>query len=132
MSRLNKSETATAGFTLIEVLVALALVAISLSSMVGLMASTGRAVRSTEDFLTVLSTAANVMAAVPDRGQLPGLPGSGGARWRVDVTPYRDPDMKAQDNSVWEPELVVVTVEASGARQFSTIRLRRKDKGKAS
>ena len=57
---------ATAGFTIIEVLVALAVVAISLSSIGMLMATTVRGTaRSIERQLTELETTRGILAALP-------------------------------------------------------------------
>ena len=87
MSRSTTPERTTAGFTLIEVLVALSIVAISLSPIVGLIAATVRGTRSIERHLAQLEIARTVTTALPNRDQLVvgSLSGEIAAqRWRVD------------------------------------------------
>ena len=60
MSRSTQAKRATAGFTLIEVLVALAIVAVSLSAIGQLVATTARGARSMEEHLTRLETAREI------------------------------------------------------------------------
>jgi general secretion pathway protein I len=120
----------TAGFTLIEVLVALSIVAVGLAAIGGLISSSVRGARSIEDHLTRLETARAIMTALPDRDQL--VPGylSGEIadhRWRIDVLPFTARD--AGPRTQWLPQAVVVTVQApSGAAiKIDTIRLQRRD-----
>src|SRR5215475_15838771 len=80
----------SAGFALIEALVALAIVAIALSSIGNLIASSAHGARSIEARLTRLETARAVMSALPSRDQL--VPGTSSGEiadhvWRVDVVP---------------------------------------------
>ena len=125
----SEAEPATAGFTLVEMLVALVLVATALSSMTALVASTARTNRAIDGFLPMLSTARAVMSALPDRNQLaPGdLTGAiGEHRWRLHVTPFAANEIATRARSLWVPELVMVTVQTkNGAKQFSTVRLQR-------
>jgi len=121
---------ATAGFTLIEALVALSIVALVLSSIAGLIASTARSARSIEDQLVLLETASTVINAIPDRNQLALGEMSGatnGHRWRLDVMPFVANDFGPQARAQWVPQLVVVTIQsAHRTKQFSTVRLRRR------
>lgn len=133
MCRSIKSKQATAGFTLIEVLVALLLVATALSSLLILMAGTVQITRSMGGALTLLSTARSIFAAFPDRDQLASGKLSGvmaGHPWRIDVSPFAEPDIVSQPSARWVPELLAVTVATPyGSKQLSTIRLRPKGDG---
>jgi general secretion pathway protein I len=118
----------TAGFTIIEVLVALAIVAISLSSIGLLIATTVRGTRAIERQVAELETLRSILAALPDRDQLAVGSLSGQRadhRWRIDVLPFAELD--AQRATAWLPQSVVVTVlsPGGGAMQVETVRLRR-------
>lgn len=124
----------TAGFTLIEVLVALAVVAISLSSIGMLIATTARGTRSIERRLTLLETTRAIVAALPDRDQLALGNFSGGLadhRWRIDVLPFNATNVDPQQAPKWVPLSVVVTVRSpDGAMlQINTLRLHRRSAG---
>lgn len=134
MSRSVRPDPATAGFTLFEVLIALAVVAISLSSIGLLIASTMRGTRSIERQLTQLETTRAIVAALPDRDQLVVGHLSGalaGYRWRVDVSPFTAPDMDLQQAARWLPQSVVVSSRApDGAMMLiHTLRLHRRSGG---
>ncbi len=136
MFRSTLPDDATAGFTLIEALVALSIVAIVMASIGSLIGSSARGVRAIDGRLTRLETARAVMTALPDRGQL--APGTLSGMiadhpWRVDVLPFAtqtaeqrsptDPRSAAR----WAPQAVIVTVQSpsGAATQISTIRLQR-------
>jgi general secretion pathway protein I len=126
----NGSRRAIAGFTLIEVLVALSVVAISLAAIGSLIAVTTRGARAVGLHLTLIETARMIITGLPERDQL--VPGnfsgeSAGHRWRVDVLPfYADFVDPAQTN--WLPQTVAVRVQSPGGKvlQVNTVRLRRK------
>jgi general secretion pathway protein J len=108
----------SAGFTLIEALVALAIVAIALSSIGTLIASSAHGARSIEGRLTRLETARAVMSALPARDQL--VPGTLSGEianhpWRVDVLPFVGGGIDPELPSPWAPQSVVVTVQPTGA-----------------
>ena len=131
MFRSTAAEDASAGFTLIEALVALSIITIALASIGSLIASTARGVRSINEHLTRLETARAVMTALPDRDQLAvgALSGTiADHAWRVDVSPFaqRSPGQKSPKQ--WVPQNVVVTVKSpnGAAMQISTIRLQRR------
>jgi len=132
--RATKARSDTAGFTLIEVVVALAILAISLSSIGALIATTARGARAIEGNLTRLQTARAVMAALPDRDQL--LPGEMAGeiadhRWRVNVSPFLFADVDPRQPTPWVAQTVVVTVRspAGAPIEISTVRLRRRAGG---
>ena len=134
MSRSVAPKSTTAGFTLIEVLIALAIVAVSLSSIGALIATTIRGTRSIEGHLTRLETARAIATALPDRDQL--VPGNFSGeiadhRWRVDVSPFEAADFGQRPAAPWVPQIVVVTVlSPTGApMQISTVRLHRRAGG---
>ena len=121
----------TAGFTLIEVLIALALVAISLSSIGQLIATTVRGTRMIEDHLTRLEIARGIGTALPDRDQL--MPGNisgeiAAHRWRVDISPFVTTTIGRRPPTSWITQIVVVTVQspAGAPMQISTVRLQRR------
>ena len=117
------------GFTLIEALVALSIVAVVLTSIGALMASSARGGRSMGAHLTRLETARAVMTALPARDQL--IPASGQIAshlWRVDIVPFAAQDLAPPQQVQWVPRAVVVTVKApSGASmEINTVRLQRR------
>ena len=120
----------SAGFTLIEALVALAIVAMALSSIGTLIASSVHGARSLEARLTRLETARAVMSALPSRDQL--VPGTSSGEianhaWRVDVLPFAAQNARPQSGAQWVPQTVVVTVQAptGAAMKVDTVRLQR-------
>ena len=122
----------TAGFTLIEALVALSIVAVALTSIGTLIASSARGVRSIDSRLTRLGTARAIMTALPSRDQLaPGILSGAIADhpWRVEVLPFAAQDVSPQPRTQWVPQTVVVTIQAQGgtAMTINTVRLQRRD-----
>ena len=120
-----------AGFTLVEVLVALAIVAVSLTAIGSLMATTVRGTRSIDEHLTLVETARAIEAGLPDRADLKfgSLAGErGGYRWRVDVFPFHARFVDAQSTSPWIPEAVAITVQSPDGPilRLDTVRLRRR------
>jgi general secretion pathway protein I len=124
------TSASTAGFTIIEALVALALVAVILAAIAPLMATTHRGVRAVEQHIALVSAARTVENGLPDRDQL--VPGSlsgelAGNRWRVDILPFAASAIDGGSPSRWTPQTVVITVRSpSGATlRLNTVRLRR-------
>jgi general secretion pathway protein I len=86
----RKSRSDIAGFTLIEALVALAIVAVVLSSIAGVIATTVRGTRSIDQRLALAGAAETLLAELPARDLLKPGRQSGvlaGHRWRIDVAP---------------------------------------------
>jgi general secretion pathway protein I len=81
---------ASDGFTLIEVLIAIALLAVVLGAVGELAGTTMKGIRSVDQRLPLLETAQSLLASLPDRAALkPGSQsgGTGGLQWRIDVVP---------------------------------------------
>jgi general secretion pathway protein I len=136
LSRATRSRfrRSTSGFTLIEVLVALAIIAVCLVSIGSVIGTTVRGTRALERHVALIETARAIETGLPDRSQLhPGtLTGDySGYRWRVDVSPFADGALVSSPSSHFVPQAVVITVTSpSGASvRIDTVRLRRKDRG---
>lgn len=129
MSRSIQLDQGTAGFTLIEALVALAIVAISLSSIGMLIATTVRGTRTIDHQLNAVETTRGILAALPDRDQLAFGTMSGERadhHWRIDVSPFDAASAVPSQATKWVPLSVVVTVRSpgGGTLRIETIRLR--------
>ena len=90
--RIARSDTrpprGTAGFTLIEVLVAIAVLAVVLGAIGAVVGNTVRTIHSVDRRLPLLETAQSLIAALPARDALqPGTQSgtSGDFRWRIDA-----------------------------------------------
>ena len=110
-------------------LVALSVVAVSLSAIGSLIAVTMRGARSVGGHLALVETARSIITGLPDRGELG--PGSfsgeaAGHRWRVDVLPFYADFVDPQETD-WMPQTVVVRVQSPSGPilQINTVRLRR-------
>ena len=128
----GSSDRGTRGFTLIEVLVALTVVAVALTSIGSLIATTVRGTRSLDTKLAMIETARAVVTALPDRNLL--KPGSfsgemQGHRWRVDVLPFNFRNVDPRLPTPWVPLTVVVNVQSPNGPgiQISTVRLRKRE-----
>ena len=134
MSRSIPLRRAIHGFTLIEALVALAIVASGLTAIGMLIATTARGVRSIDRKLILVETTRAIVAALPDRDQLVIGSFSGqhaGQDWRIDVSPLIAPDAEPARGAKWLPQAVVVTVRSpQGAMlQIHTVRLHQRPAG---
>ena len=118
-----------AGFTIIEVLIALAVVAVSIVAIGSVMSTNVRGVRLLEQHVTLMQTARTVMTAgIPPRAELgPGaLSGQiDDYRWTIDVGPMGEGwDVPGAD-AAWIPAIVRIRVRSpSGAvSDLRTVRL---------
>ena len=117
-----------AGFTLIEALVALAIVAGVLSSIGAVIATTVKGIRSIDQRLALTGTAETLLAALPARNLLKPGRQSGelaGHRWRIDVAPMNLAVQEDPANVRFVPLAVNVRMQAPGgpAIQVTTVRL---------
>ena len=131
MWRSPAARSNTAGFTLIEALVALSIVTIALTSIGALVATSVRGTRSLEARLVRLQGARTLLTGLPGRDQL--APGrfsgqKGGRPWRLEVSPWKAD--AAAKGARWQPQQITVTVASptGGTLAISTIRLKRRDR----
>jgi general secretion pathway protein I len=90
----RRSCSDTAGFTLIEALVALAIIAVMLGTIGSVIATTVKGTRAIDQRLALAGTAETLLADLPARSLLKPGRRSGelaGSRWRVDVAPMKMP-----------------------------------------
>jgi general secretion pathway protein I len=107
------------GFTLIEALVALALVAVMLSAIGSLVASVSNGTRTLEQHVALVETARLIATSVPRRDEL-SLGDLRGEvldhRWRAEVSPFFGGGSAPVPDSPWIPQDVLVRVQSpSGA-----------------
>lgn len=117
-----------AGFTIVEVLVALVVMATSLAAIGSVAAANARASRTLDQRAGLLQTARAVEAGIPRRSDLAlgETEGEiGGHRWRMEVRPLAVDDVPA--DAQWVPRSIVIRVRApSGASvTLETVRLAR-------
>ncbi len=122
---------ASAGFTLIEALVALAVAAISLTAIGLLMAGNIRGSGRIEQHLGLVETLRAVETGLSDRTSLSTGNLSGemhGQAWSVDIAPFPGDFVNPRAAQSWTPQTIVIKVQSpSGAvLQLETIRLGRR------
>jgi general secretion pathway protein I len=120
-----------AGFTIIEVLIALAIIAVSILAIGSVMSTNVRGVRLLEQHVTLMQTARSVMTAdIPPRPEL-GLGSLSGQvndhQWKIDVGPLGEDWAVPGADAAWIPVLVRIQVRSpSGAvSDLKTVRLMR-------
>jgi general secretion pathway protein I len=118
----------TAGFTLIEALVALAIIAAVLSSIGAVIATTVKGTRSIDQRLALAGAAETLLAALPARNLLTPGRQSGelaGHRWRIDVAPMNVAVQEGAQGARFVPLAVNMRMQAPGgpAIQVTTVRL---------
>jgi general secretion pathway protein I len=123
------TERRDAGFTIIEVLIALAIVAVSVVAIGSVMATNLRGVRSLEQHVALMQAARTVMTTgIPPRAELgPGAVSgqTDNYRWTIDVGPLGSDWTVPGADVAWVPELVRVRVRSpTGAvSDIRTVRL---------
>lgn len=131
LARTREWQRKRAGFTIIEVLVALAIVTMSLGAIGSVIATTVRTSRALEQRVALLQTARAIETGLPRRSQLALGRFDGevaGHRWRIETSPFVVG--KLGGDSPWLPQHVVIRVQSpSGAvLELNTVRLQRRAK----
>jgi general secretion pathway protein I len=122
-------DAGNAGFTIIEVLIALAVVAVSIVAIGSVMSTNVRGVRSLEQHVTLMQTVRSIMAAdLPPRKDIGIGTWSGRTndhQWRIDVGPMEEGWDVPGAKAAWIPALVRIQVRSpSGAvTDVKTVRL---------
>jgi general secretion pathway protein I len=125
----SRSPAPTAGFTLIEVLVAIAVVAVTIAAIGSVTMTATRGVQTLEQHVALMETIRTVASTLPSRDRpVPG-PLTGeiyGHRWRLDALPYTGGGIAPIPGSPWFPETLKIRVQSpSGAIVgVETMRLR--------
>jgi general secretion pathway protein I len=123
-------ERPDAGFTILEVLIALSIVAVAIVAIGSVMSTNTRGVRKLEGHVALVETAQAVMAtAIPPRQKL--APGTLSGelrdyRWQVDIAPVGgDWEPPADAKTGWMPELVRIHVRSpdGAGLTLATVRL---------
>jgi general secretion pathway protein I len=123
-------ERPDAGFTILEVLITLAIVAVSIVAIGSVMSTNSRGVTALENHIALVETAQTVLATeIPPRSEL--APGTKAGRlrnyrWQIDVSPVGGDWDPSNDSKVgWTPELVKIHVRSPTGAQLdlSTVRL---------
>ena len=129
---LPPTDRGDAGFTIIEVLIALAIVAVSIVAIGSVMATNVRGVRSLEHHVALMQAARTVMTAgIPARAKLAPGDFSGQIddyRWTIDVGPLGGDWAVPGADVAWVPELVRTRVRspAGAVSDIRTVRLMRR------
>jgi general secretion pathway protein I len=123
------TDRSQAGFTILEVLIALAIVAVSIVAIGSVISTNARGVQALEKHVALMQSAQMVLAtAIPPRKEL--APGSLSGqvhdfRWQVDIGPVAGDWLVDNADVAWVPELVKIRVRSpSGATvDLETVRL---------
>ena len=116
------------GFTLVESLVALAVMMLLLAAIGGLTATSLRSGRYVERHLADIESTRQIIAGMPARGQLKNGSLSGdmmGYRWRLDAAPYRPDFFEPKSPTPWTPQVIALRVESpnGGVTSVDILRL---------
>ena len=126
----NPRKRRSAGFTLVEALAALAVMAVSVAAIGELSNASMRSSLYVERHLAEVETARKIVAGLPPRegfgnGSLTGVLDS--HQWRIDAAPFPNALIAPNVPSKWQPQLIALRVLAptGGVVELDTIRLRR-------
>ena len=126
----KRDAAARGGFTLIEVVVAIAVLALVLGAIGGAVGTTVKGLRSVDRQLPLLETAQSLLATLPERNALrPGVQRgtTGAVRWQIAVAPLNSgvDGAGAPVSAKWMPLLVTVSVQGRDGPpvRLDTIRL---------
>jgi general secretion pathway protein I len=125
----SENRQGVAGFTLLEVLIALAVVAVCLTAIGSLMAATVRGTLSLDQHLGLVETARAIETGLPGRGELAvgkSLTGEmGGYRWKVEALPFQATFIDPRATAPWLPQAVRITVQSPTGQilRINTVRL---------
>jgi general secretion pathway protein I len=118
-----------AGFTIIEVLIALAVVALGIVAIGSVMSTNVRGVRLLEQHVALLQTARSaMMTGIPPRAELGPGALSGQIydhRWQIDIGPLSGDWVVPNADVTWIPQLVTIHAQSpsGGAFDLQTVRL---------
>jgi general secretion pathway protein I len=129
--RPGRDPDASAGFTLIEALVALAVAAVGLAAIGLLMAANIRGSGRIVQHLGLVETLRAVETGLPDRTSLSTGNLSDemhGQAWSVDIAPFPGDFVNPRAAQLWTPQTIVIKVQspAGAVLQLETIRLGRR------
>jgi general secretion pathway protein I len=130
--RRSKAAGADAGFTMLEVLIALAVISGVLAAVGSVVASTTHAVPQLEQRVALVETTRSVAAGLLTGDGLTSQAGNmAGYRWRMDVTPWAGEGVALLPDSAWVPLTVDIRVQSpSGALlTLRTVRLQKRSGG---
>jgi general secretion pathway protein I len=118
------------GFTIIEALIALALVSGALTAIGSMFATTTLGVRSLEQHMSLVQMARTAVSEVPLNNSLSPRQPTGereGFRWRIDASSFSTEGLQTPESN-WVPIKLNVEVRSRAGMIFNveTIRLRRR------
>jgi general secretion pathway protein I len=127
----NPSERGNAGFTLVEALAALTIMAIGMAAIGELSNASMRSSLYFERHLAEIETARKIIAGLPSRKDLPDGTLTGildSHEWRIDAAPFPSALAAADPASGWRPQYVALRVLAptGGVVEIDTVRLRKR------